>query len=150
MAGHIVYRLLDEGRRALYVGVTNDVRRRINEHRQKAWFADVRSFALDSFDDRQMAEAVEEVLIRRLKPLNNVIHRGGATFDVAGFGSVPVSALNMTSADLDDRIRQLHAVADAKRVELGRWREIAALVQYFAPGLTVGDAVRAMLAKDAA
>ena len=56
----------------IYVGVTDDFKKRMRQHSEKAWFSEVASHDIHEFHDRAIAEAVEAKLIGDLKPRYNM------------------------------------------------------------------------------
>ena len=79
---HYIYRLYNEKDQLLYVGITNDVNRRMAEHRaSQEWFGLVVREEREKFIcDRSEIEAQERRAIKREKPIYNKIH------NVFGFG----------------------------------------------------------------
>lgn len=76
-APHFVYTVWS-GDRALYVGCTNNVDRRIKEHkRYRAWATVDFRVEVDQYPDLLTALDAESALISRLRPAQNV--RGAAS-----------------------------------------------------------------------
>ncbi|WP_432705659.1 GIY-YIG nuclease family protein [Actinoallomurus iriomotensis] len=69
---------LDEyrhGRRSLYVGITNDLRRRRSEHRSsKHWFEEATKITMKRYPNRPAALDAERRTIKRKRPLYNIQH----------------------------------------------------------------------------
>ena len=69
----VVYVLVDEADRALYVGSTKDVARRVGEHRRRQpWWPDVARVEVYPMEAWDVALYVERNLISRLAPRHNV------------------------------------------------------------------------------
>lgn len=69
-----VYVFWGDADRALYVGMTDNPRRRFNEHRLRAsWWAEVRGATLYPFASRALARTAEHGEIARLDPAHNVM-----------------------------------------------------------------------------
>lgn len=63
------------GRRLLYVGITNDRRRRISEHRGlKPWYTESTKITMKWYPNRRAVLDAEERLIKRKRPLYNIQH----------------------------------------------------------------------------
>lgn len=74
-----LYRLHDSGGRLLYVGITDTPQRRFTEHaKDKHWWPEVAGSAVQWFENRRLALAVEGHAIRTEKPLYNVVHNSPA------------------------------------------------------------------------
>lgn len=69
---HAVYRLWDDAGKLLYVGVTGNLGRRLDNHAEKRWFLRVSSITLEWFRDRDTAEEAEVAAIRDEEPEYNV------------------------------------------------------------------------------
>lgn len=71
---HYVYRVFDASGTPLYVGCSNDVRRRLGEHRrQSCWWPFAAQFVVDSEPQPDaIAWTAERREIRRLKPVFNL------------------------------------------------------------------------------
>lgn len=69
----IVYRLYDEHHALLYVGVTNNVDRRMAEHSvDKVWWMEVADIEFDCYGDREEAELEERIVIWQERPRYNI------------------------------------------------------------------------------
>jgi predicted GIY-YIG superfamily endonuclease len=74
-----LYRLYDSEDRLLYVGVTIDTKRRLDEHRRgKSWWPQVTRKTIEWFDTRTLAQEAEDVAIRDEKPTFDATHRLGS------------------------------------------------------------------------
>lgn len=72
-----LYRLFDSEGRLLYVGVTDDVWRRVGEHeRTQEWGDDIVRVKRQRYPGRAAALAAERRAIHIEKPVHNVIHSG--------------------------------------------------------------------------
>lgn len=70
---HVLYRIFDAGNVLLYVGVTNDWRRRESEHaRSKQWWELAAHIKRETFPDRESVIAAEKQAIRTENPRYNV------------------------------------------------------------------------------
>lgn len=69
---HAVYRLYDDAGNLLYVGVTGNLGRRLDNHAEKRWFLLVSSITLEWFRDRATAEDAEFAAIRDEEPQYNL------------------------------------------------------------------------------
>ena len=73
---HIVYRLYATNGALLYVGISNDVERRLSEHaRTKHWWCYVDSVQVEQYQDRSGALNREAFVIRSEQPIFNVLHK---------------------------------------------------------------------------
>lgn len=73
-----------EGRKALYIGITNEPRRRMGEHRRgKPWFDEWTRAKQDWYPDRASALDAEERAIHRERPVYNVQHNLHVEVDIA-------------------------------------------------------------------
>lgn len=73
-----VYRLYGEGRRLLWIGCTNDLRRRLRQHRtRKAWWPEVVSCEAKWFDNYREAGDAERGALWRERPAYNLMFVGG-------------------------------------------------------------------------
>lgn len=74
---HMVYKLYNEFRALLYVGITDRGPTRLVEHyRHKPWFYQVVRVEFERFDSREKSGAREIQLITSLRPLYNIQHNG--------------------------------------------------------------------------
>lgn len=62
----------------LYVGLTDDLERRLQQHAVKFWWQDVRRIESKAYEGRDTAERAERAQIRRLNPVHNRAHNGVA------------------------------------------------------------------------
>ncbi|WP_370291530.1 GIY-YIG nuclease family protein [Nocardioides sp.] len=66
-----VYVLHDPDERALYVGATQDVARRIREHRSKPWWSDVAGVEIYRTENWETALRLEKECIAQFAPRHN-------------------------------------------------------------------------------
>lgn len=72
-----LYRLRDQGGTLLYVGVSDNPRRRFKDHSDdKPWWAQVAHRSIEWFPSRARALAAESTTIRVERPRYNVQHNG--------------------------------------------------------------------------
>lgn len=70
-----VYRMFDHREKLLYVGISNRVDARIEQHRStKEWFWQVERIATVNYPDRTTALNVEKHAIKNEKPVYNIVH----------------------------------------------------------------------------
>lgn len=70
---HVVYRLVNGAGVPVYIGATNDLGRRINEHENAAsWWSDVSRIDFTCHSTREEARVAEEKAIREEQPIHNV------------------------------------------------------------------------------
>lgn len=70
-----LYRLYDTDDRLLYVGITNDPKKRWTHHASmKPWWPDVARHAVEWYDSRPEAEVAEFAAIRSEAPIHNGQH----------------------------------------------------------------------------
>ena len=75
---YVLYRFFDADGALIYVGITNKLRRRCEEHRIKGWFVDVVRVEIMPFDSRSRAAAAEADVIAACSPKHNrTANRGG-------------------------------------------------------------------------
>jgi hypothetical protein len=67
-----LYRFYDRREALLYVGISNDPRRRQSEHKTKPWYPQVRHQAVTWYDTEREARAAEDRAIRKECPEFNV------------------------------------------------------------------------------
>jgi predicted GIY-YIG superfamily endonuclease len=70
-----LYRHYDEDGRLLYVGISLDVLKRIQQHRGSSWSRDITYIAIEGYASREAAEAAERVAIETERPLYNIAGR---------------------------------------------------------------------------
>lgn len=69
---HHVYSIFSAAGELLYVGMTQDIKKRIAEHRRsKDWYAEAESIMAFEFPDRATAAAAEAEAISELQPIHN-------------------------------------------------------------------------------
>lgn len=108
-----VYRIYDRRGTLLYVGIAENLGRRIGEHLRTApWSSQAASVEWDEYEDRHRAEEVEGESIGALKPLYN--NQGNRHWDAKAIplGPVPWRAL-------PPAVRARHARATHRRLALG-------------------------------
>lgn len=67
-----LYRLYDEGRRLLYIGITKTPESRWNSHAIfKSWWPEVSTKTVDWYSDRWMAAVAEYIAITDERPVHN-------------------------------------------------------------------------------
>ncbi len=69
-----LYRIYGERSSLIYVGVTDNLPRRMADHCSKEWWRDMRAMSVEEFPTRAAALAAEAELIRTARPTHNVIH----------------------------------------------------------------------------
>lgn len=69
-----VYRLYDSDNRRLYVGLAQNVDRRLGEHVHKPWWPAVEGVAVSKFDSRDDAREAETAAIVHELPAHNRVH----------------------------------------------------------------------------
>lgn len=70
-----LYRIFDADGTLLYVGITNDVKRRCNEHRLKQrWGNRIASVTVTPHDTKEAAQRAEMIAIGVERPRHNVMH----------------------------------------------------------------------------
>lgn len=75
MAKHVLYRFFDDAGALLYVGITNNPRSRIGDHRVNSpWWDQAATITLARFASRAELEAAELVAIRDERPKYNRLH----------------------------------------------------------------------------
>lgn len=75
---HFLYRWYGENDRLLYVGITNNLERRTNEHAaDKPWITESVRAEIEPYSTRSAALAAEERAIFSENPVYNVIHNYG-------------------------------------------------------------------------
>lgn len=124
-----LYRLYDEERALLYVGITRNVEQRFSEHeRDKPWWPLVTTRAVEWFDTRPAALAAELVAIHDEHPVHNVTGKPwAATQRPLEMDEATVAQLR---AELSETWQQVHHtgrpvfVVDRKK----RRGQVAALV----------------------
>jgi hypothetical protein len=79
---NVLYRMYDATGRLVYVGSTNNVPRRMTEHRLQAWWmAIVTKTRLQVFPTLEAARAAEAVAIQEEQPAANVVGTGRTARD---------------------------------------------------------------------
>lgn len=80
---YVLYRFFGADGVLLYVGITNDLKRRCTEHRIKSWFGEVARVDVTAFRNQERAAAMESCVIAEHSPKYN---RAGG---VGAVGSSP-------------------------------------------------------------
>jgi predicted GIY-YIG superfamily endonuclease len=70
-----LYKLFDKNEELLYVGITEDVDKRLKEHASKPWFHEVTEHIIEPFRNRSAAASIEAEIILTEKPRHNVQHQ---------------------------------------------------------------------------
>lgn len=79
MTPTFVYRLFDDEGVLLYVGVSQDVQRRLRQHAAvQPWWPQVHHYSTIKYQTRREAQRAEGSAIRDEKPQHNVAQRGPA------------------------------------------------------------------------
>lgn len=68
-----VYRFYDEAELLLYVGVTQGLPKRLQEHRWTEWHRSIRHVTVEWFDDKYEGLVAEQMAIIKEKPKHNVL-----------------------------------------------------------------------------
>lgn len=69
-----IYRVYDDQDRLLYIGVTNNMKRRKGYHRScTEWYPDAARWKVREYISRATAEKVEARAIRLLRPMHNIV-----------------------------------------------------------------------------
>lgn len=86
-ASPVVYRTYDARGRLLYVGFSNNVAQRMENHRSMSWwFSIAQQVVIEPHDDIASARSAEAAAIRTEAPVGNTSHRGaGAQFDLSRY-----------------------------------------------------------------
>lgn len=71
---HHLYRLYAADSTLLYVGISDNLGRRLREHSKREWWPDIASTSFEQFDSRMEAERAEVKAIRNEHPKHNVVH----------------------------------------------------------------------------
>lgn len=73
-----LYRLYDDDEELLYVGITNALPTRLEQHRaSKPWWTEVKTIQVRHYDTREDAESSERWFIKKERPRWNVAHSLG-------------------------------------------------------------------------
>lgn len=76
--GTWLYRMFDEEKNLLYIGISKDAFVRFSQHeRSKPWIDDVSSWTREKFNTRRAALIAEKRAIKQERPLFNVVHNTG-------------------------------------------------------------------------
>ncbi len=103
----ILYRLFDLSGNLLYVGITNDFKRRLNHHKNsKTWFKHVaRTDTSESFEHHGLAGMRERQVIENESPLYNKRHVPYTTRYVNDLSSYCVSPLERRAIEVEIGIK---------------------------------------------
>jgi predicted GIY-YIG superfamily endonuclease len=69
-----LYRHYDRRGKLLYVGISNDPKRRIKEHKDKEWYKYITKVTYVKYKTRDKALKEEEKAIKKEKPIYNKVH----------------------------------------------------------------------------
>jgi excisionase family DNA binding protein len=72
-----LYRFFNERGRCIYIGITEDARRRFLTHRKTAWWREVADIEKEVFPTREAAAQAERAAIAAESPKYNVVHNSG-------------------------------------------------------------------------
>jgi hypothetical protein len=73
--GNVLYRFTDDHEGLLYIGITNNIARRVDQHREtKPWWGDVAGLCLQYIPSRDQLERAEIAAIRTERPRHNTMH----------------------------------------------------------------------------
>jgi predicted GIY-YIG superfamily endonuclease len=74
-----LYRFYDSTDRLLYIGITNRITRRLDEHGdEKPWYGEVTRVKVEHHPDRYAALAAEKSAIKTERPKYNIVHNRGS------------------------------------------------------------------------
>lgn len=77
---HQLYRIHDRHGRLLYVGISNDLARRLGQHAHaKPWWDQIENIQVTHYPNRASVAAAEILAIATEHPLHNVVHRPKTT-----------------------------------------------------------------------
>lgn len=82
---HTVYELYDGHGRALYVGCSSNVQRRLADHRCKPWWPQVSFMLARTAGPYVSARAEESQRIRDLRPVHNLVCNPSSEWDRGGW-----------------------------------------------------------------
>lgn len=69
----VVYTMYDNNGHIIYIGITNNISRRINEHgKQSNWFVNVATVRWTQSKPRERCEVIEAIAVHTIKPKFNV------------------------------------------------------------------------------
>ena len=72
---HFLYRHFGVNLELLYIGVTNNVQRRVKDHSKNSdWFPTVRNITMEVFESREEVLDAEKEAIKKEKPKHNIHH----------------------------------------------------------------------------
>lgn len=95
---HAVYRMFSRKGALLYVGVTGNLGRRIDDHTDKRWFPLVANITLEWFADREAAETAEARAIATEHPRVNIAGRSAKAPPVARLSGWPDGPVSLAEA----------------------------------------------------
>ena len=75
-----LYRYYDKRKKLLYVGITNDFKRRDSEHKSKRWYKYATNVKLVKYKTRDKALQAEEKAIKSEKPICNKVYNKNMRF----------------------------------------------------------------------
>lgn len=74
-----LYRFYDSTGQLLYIGITNRIPRRLDEHgEEKPWYLEVADVKVEHHPDRHAALSAEKAAIKTERPKYNIVHNRGA------------------------------------------------------------------------
>lgn len=112
---HVLYRLFAADGTLLYVGITNELRRRCREHSYKTWFTEVASIDVTPFQSQERAAAIEALVIAEHAPKYN---RAGGSNIASSPGRKATGAASIPLRVPVPLYRWLRAQADMSHLEI--------------------------------
>jgi predicted GIY-YIG superfamily endonuclease len=90
---HVLYKMYDDERRLLYVGISANLGKRLDRHmRDKLWFQQIAYIAVTHYATRTECLLAERHAIVSERPIHNLAHSGAAGDPFAG---APASAVRI-------------------------------------------------------
>lgn len=110
---HLLYRLFDANDHLLYIGRTNDLRKRLDRHsRVQSWWPEVARSQVETFPDLASLCAAEKAAIIGEDPTHNVVYKGRAVVTEDG---EPAPAYLAVSVRVTTVAEVLHATCRESR-----------------------------------